>query len=105
MSSESEWSMLVDPTGRSVRLAGWLDAANADAIHEALATIADPRPAVRLDLSGVTHCTTAFFTCLIDARSRLERLGSGLAITAASAPVVRLLELHRAGDLFGLVGA
>jgi anti-anti-sigma regulatory factor len=105
MSSETAWMMCVDPTSCSVRLAGRMDSANASAIYEAVASIPDPRTEVRLDLAGVTHCTTAFLTFLIDARSRLDALGSGLCITTASAHVVHLLDLHKAADLFQLVDA
>ena len=94
------WS---DPTARTVRLAGRLDARNSDAIYEELASIPEPRPVVHVELSGATHCTSVFFTCLDDARSRLKQLGADLSITSGSDQVGDLLAPHGTGALFNFV--
>ncbi len=92
-----------DGAGPLLRVAGELDALNAEQLRDHGQRLIGARPAaVTLELSGLRFCDAAGLDTLVELRADADRAGVRLVLRAPTARLRRLLQLM---DLAYLLGA
>lgn len=82
----------------TLRVSGELDLETAGALAAALDSV-DSSLAVHLDFDSVSYMDSSGLRAVLEAKNRLEGVGSTLDIVRASNIVVRLLEITGLSDL------